>query len=98
MTDVVHASETTPSAGPESEAGAGAAAVDDQLVGMLVKRARAEGLQLTGAGGLLQLLTKRGGWRPLWRASSLITSAMRSMMRPGRTVATPATGRGPRPC
>jgi putative transposase len=31
---------------------------DEQLVAMLVERARAEGLQLTGQGGLLQL-TKR---------------------------------------
>jgi hypothetical protein len=34
-------------------------AVDDQLVGMLVDRARAGGLQLTGEGGLRQQLTKR---------------------------------------
>lgn len=33
--------------------------VDDQLIGMLVDRARFEGLQLTGEGGLLQQLTKR---------------------------------------
>ncbi|WP_406271135.1 IS256 family transposase [Actinacidiphila glaucinigra] len=32
---------------------------DDQLIGMLVDRARTEGLQLTGEGGLLQQLTKR---------------------------------------
>ena len=32
---------------------------DDQLIGMLVDRARSEGLQLTGEGGLLQQLTKR---------------------------------------
>jgi putative transposase len=36
-----------------------AGAVDDQLIGMLVDRARAGGLQLTGEGGLLQQLTKR---------------------------------------
>jgi putative transposase len=35
------------------------ATADDQLIGMLVERARAEGLQLTGDGGLLQQLTKR---------------------------------------
>lgn len=35
------------------------AASDEQLVAMLVDRARSEGLQLTGDGGLLQLLTKR---------------------------------------
>jgi hypothetical protein len=33
--------------------------VDDQLVDELVGRAQAEGLQLTGEGGLLQQLTKR---------------------------------------
>jgi putative transposase len=32
---------------------------DEQLIAMLVDRARAEGLQLTGEGGLLQQLTKR---------------------------------------
>ncbi|MFJ5218226.1 hypothetical protein ACIP98_26330 [Streptomyces sp. NPDC088354] len=32
---------------------------DDQLVAMLVDRARSEGLQLTGEGGLLQQLTRR---------------------------------------
>ena len=38
---------------------------DDQLIGMLVERARAEGLKLTGDGGLPQQLTKPGllqGW------------------------------------
>lgn len=33
--------------------------VDDQLVAQLADRARAEGLQLTGEGGLLALLTKK---------------------------------------
>jgi transposase-like protein len=35
------------------------AASDEQLIAMLVDRARSEGLQLTGQGGLLQMLTKR---------------------------------------
>lgn len=35
------------------------AATDEQLIAMLVDRARREGLQLTGEGGLLQQLTKR---------------------------------------
>jgi putative transposase len=35
------------------------AASDDQLIAMLVDRARNQGLQLTGEGGLLQQLTKR---------------------------------------
>ncbi|GAA3064792.1 hypothetical protein GCM10020254_05890 [Streptomyces goshikiensis] len=34
-------------------------AVDDRLIDELVSRAAAEGLQLTGEGGLLQQLTKR---------------------------------------
>src|SRR5690349_14072786 len=34
-------------------------ALDKQLVGQLVDRARAGGLQLTGEGGVLQQLTKR---------------------------------------
>ena len=34
-------------------------AVDDQLIDELVGRAQAEGLQLTGEGGLLQQLPKR---------------------------------------
>ena len=37
----------------------GVAASDEQLIAMLVDRARSEGLQLTGEGGLLQQLTKR---------------------------------------
>jgi hypothetical protein len=43
---------------PVVESAAGAVA-DDQLIGMLVDRARTGGLQLTGEGGLLQQLTKR---------------------------------------
>jgi putative transposase len=33
-------------------------AVDEQLIGQLAERARSEGLQLTGEGGLLARLTK----------------------------------------
>jgi hypothetical protein len=43
----------------ESAAAVSAKAVDDQLIDELVVRAQAEGLQLTGEGGLLQRLTKR---------------------------------------
>lgn len=53
MTDVVRDSALKLEAAGES------AAVDDQLVGMLVERPRAEGLQLTGEGGLLHQLTRR---------------------------------------
>lgn len=43
----------------ESAAAVSAKAVGDQLIDELVHRAQAEGLQLTGGGGLLQQLTKR---------------------------------------
>src|ERR1043166_2329566 len=44
----------------EPVAGAGGASTsDEQLIAMLVDRARSEGLQLTGEGGLLSQLTKR---------------------------------------
>ncbi len=59
MTDVVNGSEAVAEPVREPGVGADGGAVDDQLVGMLVDRAQAEGLQLTGEGGLLQLLTKR---------------------------------------
>jgi putative transposase len=62
MTEVV--TETKPVAVGAEGAGAELMSaaeipVDDQLVGMLVDRARAEGLALTGEGGLLAQLTKR---------------------------------------
>jgi transposase-like protein len=45
---------------PDDEMPAGLAdGLDEQLVGQLVDRARAGGLQLTGEGGVLQQLTKR---------------------------------------
>jgi transposase-like protein len=69
---------------------------DEQLVAMLVERARSEGLQLTGQGGLLQL-TKR-----------VLESALEGEITDhlgyekhdsaGRAVATPAMGAGSRPC
>ncbi|GGW70217.1 IS256 family transposase [Streptomyces xantholiticus] len=43
----------------EAPEAAPAKSVDDQLIDELVGRAQAEGLQLTGEGGLLQQLTKR---------------------------------------
>lgn len=53
-------SDTTIEQIPGSEPAAVVApASDEQLVAMLVDRARSEGLQLTGEGGLLQQLTKR---------------------------------------
>ena len=39
--------------------GLGTSATDEQLIAMLVDRARGDGLKLTGEGGLLQKLTKR---------------------------------------
>jgi hypothetical protein len=72
-------------------------AVDDQLIDELVGRAQAEGLQLTGEGGLLQQLTKR-----------LLESALEGEITDhlgydkhdpwARTAATPATAHAPRRC
>lgn len=56
MTDVTVSVETVEAVRPlelQSDA------LDDQLIGQLVDRARASGLQLTGVGGLLQQLTKK---------------------------------------
>ena len=74
-----------------------AAGVDDELIAQLVERARAEGLQLTGEGGLLQQLTKR-----------VLESALEGEITDhlgydkhdpaGRTAGTPATDAGPRRC
>jgi transposase-like protein len=49
--------ETT--AGREPGGGSVAEPTDEQLIAMLVDRARGDGLKLTGEGGLLQQLTKR---------------------------------------
>jgi hypothetical protein len=55
MTDVIVSAEAVeevqPAGIPE--------ALDDQLIGQLVDRAKADGIKLTGQGGLLQQLTKR---------------------------------------
>ncbi|MDH6613831.1 putative transposase [Streptomyces sp. SAI-135] len=60
MEDASMTSENVPlSEGVESSSAVSAKAVDDQLIDELVHRAQAEGLQLTGEGGLLQQLTKR---------------------------------------
>ena len=50
---------TEATTGQELDAGSTAAVTDEQLIAMLVDRARGDGLQLTGEGGLLQQLTKR---------------------------------------
>nr|WP_252395890.1 hypothetical protein [Streptantibioticus parmotrematis] len=52
-------SDTTIEQIPGSGAAVEASASDEQLVAMLVDRARSEGVQLTGEDGLLQQLTKR---------------------------------------
>uniref|UniRef100_UPI003D75AF19 transposase n=1 Tax=Streptomyces sp. 1222.5 TaxID=1881026 RepID=UPI003D75AF19 len=51
--------EDAPVTSEKLETEAGSAAADDRFVEELVSRAQAEGLQLTGEGGLLQQLTKR---------------------------------------
>jgi hypothetical protein len=65
-------------------------AVDEELVRQLTERARAEGLQLTVEGGLLQKLTKLVMESAL-EANWTIISAMTSTIQPGATAATPAT-------
>ena len=71
--------------------------VDEQLVRQLIERARAEGLQLTGEGGVLGRLTKM-----------VVESALQGEMDDhlgygkhdpvGRNGETPATASGPRRC
>jgi transposase-like protein len=56
MSDVIVSVEAVEAGRPVELA---ADLLDDQLIGQLVDRARAGGLQLTGEGGLLQQLTKR---------------------------------------
>ena len=66
---------------------------DEQLVAMLVDRARGDGLKLTGDGGLLQQLTKRVLESAL-EGEITDPSAMTSTTRPGRTAGTRGTGTG----
>ncbi len=56
MSDVIVSAEATEDVRPVELS---ADVLDEQLIGQLVDRARASGLQLTGEGGLLQQLTKR---------------------------------------
>ena len=70
---------------------------DEQLIAMLVDRARNDALQLTGEGGLLQQLTKRV-LESAWRARSPTMSAMASTTRRAVTAATAATAPAPRQC
>lgn len=56
MSDVIVSVEAVEEVRPVELA---ADVLDEQLIGQLVDRARASGLQLTGEGGLLQQLTKR---------------------------------------
>ena len=55
MTDVIMAGKTLEA---NAEEAVMLDAVDEQLIGQLAERARSEGLQLTGEGGLLARLTK----------------------------------------
>ncbi|MFB7325567.1 transposase [Streptomyces sp. NPDC056190] len=56
MTDVTVSAEAVEEAQP---AGLKPDALDEQLISRLVDRAKADGIRLTGEGGLLQQLTKR---------------------------------------
>ena len=68
--------------------------VDEQLVRELAERARAEGLSLTGPGGLLGRLTKC--WKAPWTARWTPIWGTASTMRPGMAAGIPATAGGPR--
>ena len=60
----------------------------------LVRQARAQGVALTGPGGLLKALTKtvlETAWRRRWLSISAMTNTIRSV----GTAATPATGNAP---
>src|SRR3954462_12866389 len=59
MEDASMTSDNVTEVEPGEPSEASAKSVDDQLIDELVGRAQAEGLQLTGEGGLLQQLTKR---------------------------------------
>jgi putative transposase len=83
--------------GQEPADGSAGAATDEQLIALLVDRARGEGLKLTGEGGLLQQLTKR-----------VLESALEGEITDhvgydkhdpaGRAPGTPVTAPGRRPC
>lgn len=56
MTDVTVSAEAVAEVQPS---GLAPEVLDDQLISQLVDRAKADGIKLTGQGGLLQQLTKR---------------------------------------
>lgn len=56
MTDVIVPAEAVEEVQPS---GLAPDVLDDQLISQLVDRAQADGIKLTGEGGLLQQLTKR---------------------------------------
>jgi len=75
----------------QDQGGAGLPAADEQLLRELTERARAGGLRLTGAGGLLGKLTKMVAGGAL-EASWMIISVMRRMTRPAVTAGIRANG------
>ncbi|WSG86171.1 hypothetical protein OIE76_32520 [Streptomyces sp. NBC_01727] len=66
--------------------------LDDQLIGQLVDRARASGLQLTGAVGPLQQLTKRVLESPLEGEIADHLGCEKLDPVPASAAGTPATG------
>ena len=97
MSDATNAVDTAAVAKKQDPALPPADGVDAELVGRLVERARAAGVQLSGEGGLLQQLTS-GCRSPRWRVRAPTTSVMaRAMPRP-RPARTTVTAAGPRPC
>ena len=89
--------EKTTRANGTAPAVADSAVVDEQLVKELVARAGAEGVSLTGEGGLLAQLTRRVLESSL-EGEMDATSATASTIRPAGMAATPATVGGPRRC
>src|SRR5664280_2467054 len=97
--EVVEPRDEEPSAALEvldgSLQGTGLSPGEVAMVAGLVRRAKDQGLALTGPGGLLKSLTKTV-LETGWRKSSASIWAMTSMIRSGGTWATRATATGPR--
>src|SRR3954468_2789711 len=96
MTEMMSRVENTEGSNPAAEP-VGLDGLNEPLINQLVDRAKADGLQLTGEGGVLQQLTKR-----------LLESALEGEITDhlgydehdpaDRNTGNSRNGRGPRPC